>query len=150
MPSKRYHDEPLLQDVKDVVERWLPLEVGSQIDLYDTDREQYMWGKPFIAPIRAAGFLVEQQELKQVKTSPPDMLMGVRFPDVYVFTRAGTRQTVDMPWATLGGPCPKCGVEFLFYGLSGRPRRYCSPKCAAAAKTRRARMRKKSIDIPAR
>lgn len=140
--NSRYHEEPLLNDVKDVVKRWLPLSVGTRIDLCDTDQEQYTIEKPFVAVIRAAGFLTEQGEFKLMKTKKHSMQAGLRFPGVHVYTRVGTRQMGHLPWFSLGGPCPKCGVEFLFYGLNGRPRMYCTPKCAAAAKTKRARGRK--------
>jgi hypothetical protein len=142
--NSRYYDEPLLDDVRSIVAHWLAMPMYACVDLCDEDRKGYEEGIPMLGPARAAGFLVENKQFKQREGLERPSLAGFRLPGVYVFERCGTGDMDSLPWETLGGPCPKCGVEFLFYGPNGRPRTYCERKCAAAAKTQRARERRKS------
>jgi hypothetical protein len=148
--DERYHVEPLVADVKSVVARWQAVPIGGEIDLADTDREQYEMEQPYLAPCRAAGFLVEQGVLKNVQARGGPRqdggMCGFRFHGVHVFQRVRKVEFDDLPWHTLGGPCPVCGVEFLRYGPNGRPRAYCCDAHTAVAKTRRARLRKKGLD----
>jgi hypothetical protein len=136
-PESRYVEYPNMLDIKTLATEWLQLPLGATIDLHDVDQCYYNEGKPFMAILRAAGFLIEQGEFKQVRTKAAGF--GLRVPNTKVIKRTGNREAWDLPWGALGGPCPVCGVEFLWYGANGRPRKYCTPTHATRARVKRSR-----------